>query len=67
MQKQYEANMAAWSLLDKTSKDTLELAPKFPTMDEVVEKAIEINKFISSNTEKELARALKLSGVSVIF
>jgi hypothetical protein len=68
MQKQYEANMAAWSLLDKTSKDTLELAPKFPTMDEVVEKAIEINKFISSNTEKELASALKrMSGVSVIF
>jgi len=68
MQKQYEANMAAWSLLDKTSKETLELAPKFPTMDEVVEKAIEINKFISSNTEKELASALKrMSGVSVIF
>jgi hypothetical protein len=68
MQKQYEANMAAWSLLDKTSKDTLELAPKFPTMDEVVEKAIEINKFISINTEKELANTLKrMSGVSVIF
>ena len=68
MQKQYEANMAAWSLLDKTSKDSLELAPKFPTMDEVVEKAIEINKFISSNTEKELSSALKrMSGVSVIF
>jgi len=68
MQKQYEANMAAWSLLDKTSKDTRELAPKFPTMDEVVEKAIEINKFISINTEKELANTLKrMSGVSVIF
>ena len=66
--KQHEANMAAWELLNKTSKEAAELAPKFPTTEEIIDKAIEINTFISGNTTKELANvAKKLSGVSVIF
>lgn len=68
MQKQYEANLAAWSLLDKTTEEAIEIAPKFPTMEEIVEKAIEINKFISSNTEKELSNAIKrMSGMGITF
>jgi hypothetical protein len=66
--KQHEANMAAWEVLNKTSKEAAELAPKFPTTEEIIDKAIEINTFISSSTTKELANvAKKLSGVSVIF
>ena len=68
LEKQYEANLSAWKLLDKTSKEVTDLAPKYPTLPEVVEKAIEINRFVSSNTEKELANVVKrMSGVSVIF
>lgn len=66
--KQHEAQMAAWELLNKTSKETAELAPKFPTMEEIIDKAIEINTFVSGNTTKELSNIVKkMSGVSVIF
>jgi hypothetical protein len=66
--KQHEANLAAWEVLNKTSKETAELAPKFPTMEEMIDKAIEINSFISGNTTKELTNfAKKMAGVSVIF
>ena len=68
MIKQHEANMAAWELLNKTSKEAEDLAPKFPTMEEIIDKAIEINTFISGTTTKELAGiAKKMAGVSVIF
>ena len=68
MVKQHEANMAAWEVLNKTSKEAADLAPKFPTTEEIIDKAIEINTFISGNTTKELANiAKKMSGVSVIF
>lgn len=68
MVKQHEANLAAWEVLNKTSKETADLAPKFPTTEEIIDKAIEINTFISGQTTKELANvAKKLSGVSVIF
>ena len=68
MVKQHEANMAAWELLNKTSKEAEELAPKFPTMDEIIDKAIEINTFISGSTTRELTNlAKKMTGVSVIF
>ena len=68
MVKQHEANMAAWELLNKTSKEAEELAPKFPTMEEIIDKAIEINTFVSGQTTKELAGiAKKMAGVSVIF
>ena len=66
--KQHEANLAAWEVLNKTSKEVEELAPKFPTMEEIIEKAIEINTFISGSYSKELTNvAKKLAGVSVIF
>ena len=66
--KQHEANMAAWEVLNKTSKEAQDLAPKFPTMEEIIDKAIEINTFISGNTTKELTNlAKKMTGVSVIF
>jgi|GEM_PF-1231348 len=68
MIKQHEANMAAWEVLNKTTKEAAELAPSFPTTEEIIDKAIEINTFISGQTTKELASvAKKLSGVSVIF
>ena len=66
--KQHEANFAAWEVLNKTTKEAEELAPKFPTTEEIIDKAIEINTFISGNTTKELANiAKRMSGVSVIF
>ena len=68
MVKQHEASLAAWNVLDKTSKEATDLAPKFPTMEEIIDKAIEINTFISGNTTKELTNiAKKMAGVSVIF
>jgi hypothetical protein len=68
MVKQHEANMAAWEVLNKTSKEASDLAPKFPTTEEIIDKAIEINTFISGSTTKELVKAAKqMAGVSVIF
>ena len=68
MIKQHEANIAAWEVLNKTTKEAEELAPKFPTMEEIIDKAIEINTFISGSTTKELTNlAKKMTGVSVIF
>jgi hypothetical protein len=68
MIKQHEANMAAWEVLNKTAKEVEELAPAFPTMEEIIDKAIEINTFVSGQTTKELTGLVKkMSGVSVIF
>ena len=68
MVKQHEANMAAWEVLNKTTKEAQDLAPKFPTMEEIIDKAIEINTFVSGQTTKELSGIVKkMSGVSVIF
>jgi uncharacterized protein (DUF927 family) len=68
MVKQHEANLAAWEVLNKTTKEAAELAPQFPTTEEIIDKAIEINTFISGQTTKELAGiAKKMTGVSVIF
>ena len=68
MIKQHEANLAAWEVLNKTSKEAADLAPAFPTMEEIIDKSIEINTFISGATTKELTNlAKKMTGVSVIF
>ena len=68
MIKQHEASLAAWEVINKTTKEAAELAPQFPTTEEIIDKAIEINTFISGQTTKELANvAKKLAGVSVIF
>jgi acyl-CoA reductase-like NAD-dependent aldehyde dehydrogenase len=59
--QQHEANLAAWKAMDTATKTATDLAPKFPTMAEIIDKAIEINAFVSSNTEKELAKIAKKS------
>lgn len=66
--KQHEANLAAWEVLSKTSKKVEETAPKFPTVEEIVDKAIEINKFISESSVNEFGKiAKRLTGTTVIF
>jgi len=66
--KQHEANLAAWELLNKGAKKAEELAPKFPTVEEIVDKAIEINKFISESSVNEFTKVAKrLTGTTVIF
>lgn len=68
LDSQYKANLAAWELADKTVKKALDLAPKYPTMEEVIEKAIEINKFVSETGEQELINSVKrLTRISVPF
>lgn len=59
LENNYKASMAAWDLMDKTSKQLAETAPKFPTMSEVIDAAMQINKFVSESTEKELTKAAK--------
>ena len=66
--KQHEANLAAWELLNKGAKKAEELAPKFPSIEEIVEKATEINKFISETQVNEFGKiAKRLTGTTVIF
>lgn len=66
--KQHEASLAAWELLNKNAKKAEELAPKFPTIEEIVEKATEINKFISESQVNEFGKiAKRLTGTTVIF
>jgi len=68
LETQYKANLAAWELLNKTSKDAQDLAPKFPTVEEIVEKATEINKFISETSVHEFSKLGKrLTSTAVIF
>jgi hypothetical protein len=68
LEEQYKSNLDTWKLLDKASKDATDLAPKYPTISEIIEKSIEINKFISDANERELVKlAKRASGVSVIF
>jgi hypothetical protein len=66
--RQHEANLAAWELLNKNSKKVEEVSPKFPTIEEIVEKSIEINKFISETQVNEFGKiAKRLTGATVIF
>jgi hypothetical protein len=66
--KQHEANLAVWNALDEASKKAADLAPKYPTIEEIVEKATEINKFISETSQHELAKIGKrLTSTAVIF
>ena len=51
MVKQHEANMAAWEVLNKTSKEAVELAPKFPTMEEIIDKALGLLNFTGRPVE----------------
>jgi hypothetical protein len=68
MEQQYKANLAAFDAMDKANKQAAELAPKFPTMEEVIEKAVEINKFVSDANERELLKTVKrINGIGITF
>ena len=68
LEQQYKANLQAFEMLDKATKDAAELAPKFPTVEEVIEKAVEINKFVSDANERELTRVVKrVNGIGITF
>jgi hypothetical protein len=66
--KQHEANMAVWNTLDEATKQAQNLVPKYPTIEEIVEKATEINKFISETSVNEFTKLGKrLTSTAVIF
>lgn len=68
LEAQYKANVTTWELADAATKKALDLTPKFPTMEEVIEKAIEINKFVSETGEQELMNTVKrMTRISVPF
>jgi len=68
LETQYKSNLATWELMNKTSKEVEALAPKFPTVEEIVEKATEINKFISETSVHEFSKLGKrLTSTAVIF
>jgi hypothetical protein len=68
LEQQYKANLAAFEALDKATKKATELAPKFPTVEEVIEKAVEINKFVSDANERELTKIVKrVNGIGIAF
>ena len=68
LEQQYHANVAAFDALDKATKQAADLAPKFPTVEEVIEKAVEINKFVSDANERELTRVVKrVNGIGITF
>lgn len=66
--KQHEAQLAVWNALDEASKKATELTPKYPTVEEIVEKATEINKFISETSINEVTKLGKrLTSTAVIW
>ena len=68
LEQQYKANLAAFEALDKATKEAADLAPKFPTVEEVIEKAVEINKFVSDANERELTKIVKrVNGIGIAF
>jgi CHAT domain-containing protein len=68
LEQQYRANLAAFDALDKAAKEAKDLAPKFPTVEEVIEKAVEINKFVSDANERELTKIVKrVNGIGITF
>jgi hypothetical protein len=66
--EQYNAQLKAWELLDEAGKKALENAPKFPTMHEIVDNAIEMNKFISNAVETQLVDGVKrINRITAVF
>lgn len=57
--EQYNAQLKAWELADEAGKKLLENAPKFPSMHEIIDNAIEMNKFISNAVETQLVDGVK--------
>lgn len=68
MEQSYKAQLEAFEATKKATEGAIDLAPKYPTLEEIIEKAIEINKFVSDNTERELGRVVKrASGIGIVF
>lgn len=66
--EQYNAQLKAWELADEAGKKLLENAPKFPTVEEVINNAVEMNKFISNVVETQLVDGVKrISRISAVF
>lgn len=66
--EQYQAQLKAWELADEAGKKLLENAPKFPSMHEIIDNAIEMNKFISNAVETQLVDGVKrISRISAVF
>lgn len=66
--EQYNAQVKAWELADEAGKKLLENAPKFPTVEEVIANAVEMNKFISNAVEAQLVDGVKrISRISAVF
>lgn len=68
MEESYKAQLAVFESTQKTAEQAIELAPKYPSLEEIIEKAIEINKFVSDSTERELGKVVKrASGIGIVF
>jgi len=66
--EQYNAQLKAWEMADEAGKKMLETAPKFPTMEEIISNAIEMNKFISTTFETQLVDGVKkLHRITAVF
>lgn len=66
--EQYNAQLKAWEMADEAGKKLLETAPKFPTMEEIISNAIEMNKFISTTFETQLVDGVKkLHRITAVF
>ena len=68
MTQQYDAQIKVWELASKATEKFEAAAPSFPTMAEIIEHAIEMNKFISGTVETELINgAKKIGGITKVF
>jgi hypothetical protein len=66
--KQHEANLVVWNAMDEASRKVADLAPTYPTVEQIVEKATEINKFISETSVNEITKLGKrLTSTAVIW
>jgi len=66
--EQYSAQLKAWELADEAGKKLLETAPKFPTMHEIINNAVEMNKFISNAVETQLVDGVKrINRITAVF
>lgn len=66
--EQYNAQLKAWEMADEAGKKLLENAPKFPTMDEIINNAVEMNKFIGNAVESHLVEGVKrINRITAVF
>ena len=66
--EQYNAQLKAWELADEAGKKLLQNAPKFPSMHEIIDNAVEMNKFISNAVETQLVDGVKrINRITAVF